>query len=397
MAIVTSTSKLSNCRRRIPFIFRVHSLALDLEDGLGQTADVLAGDACHRDASVLGGVHAVLLGQLVHLLGRQARVGKHANLARDVAPVVLGPQLLEVLLEQRAHRDDAVGHVLDLDQPLLVQRGRVEDLGRDARAVDGRVRVHGAHQNLDLRVDALGLGRVGAHEREGADALAVEAHVLGERLRQRNVVALGDKVAHGKGVLVDAAAGEALVGHVEEGEVALGLDGLLNLLPLLDRGVDARGVVRARVPEEDAALGRGVDVAEQPVKVEADGVLVVVGVRLDLETRVLEDGGVVGPRRLRHVDGLGAGEVARQEGAADAERARARDGLRHGEAVERRAVLAVGEHGGGLGELGHARDAGVFLVEARRNHLVLGLAHRREHVRLALVIAVCADAWRGRR
>jgi hypothetical protein len=36
-------------------------LTLDLVDGLGQAADVLAGDAGHGDATVLGSVDGVLL------------------------------------------------------------------------------------------------------------------------------------------------------------------------------------------------------------------------------------------------------------------------------------------------------------------------------------------------
>ncbi len=306
---------------------------------------------------------------------------------------MLGAEPLEVLLEHGAHLDDAVGHVLDLDEPLLVQGRGVEDLGGDAGAVDGRVRVHGAHQDLDLRVDALALLGVGAHHGEGADALAVEAHVLGEGLGQADVVALLDKVPDGEGVLVDVTAGEALVGHVEEGEVALGLDGRLDLLPLLGGGVDAGGVVGAGVEQESAAVGGLVDVGDHALEVEADGVLVVVGVLLDLQTRVLEHGGVVGPRRRRDVDGLGAGEEAGEERAADAQSTGPRDGLCDGQAVQRRAVLAIGKHGGGLGELGHARDAGVLLVQARRDHRLLGLAHRWQHVGLSLIIAVGTDAW----
>ena len=96
-----------------------------------------------------------LLSKLGHLLGGQAGVGEHANLGCDVAPVVLAAELLEVLLEESTHGDDAVGHALDLTQPLLVQRRVVEDLGGDAGTVDGRVGVERAHEDLDLRVDAL--------------------------------------------------------------------------------------------------------------------------------------------------------------------------------------------------------------------------------------------------
>lgn len=217
-------------------------------------------------------------------------------------------------------------------------------------------------------------------------------HVLGEGLREADVVALLDKVPDGERVLVDVAAGEALVGHVEEAVVALRLDGGLDLLPLLDGRVDAGGVVGAGVEEEDALLGRGLEVGEQALKVEADGVLVVVAVLLDGQAGVLEDGGVVGPGRGRDVDLLGARVEALEEGGADAQGAGAGDGLRDGEAVEGGAVLAVGQDGGGLGELGHSGDAGVFLVQPRGDDLLLGLADGGEDVWLALVIAVGTDA-----
>jgi hypothetical protein len=44
--------------------------------------------------------------------------------------------------------------------------------------VDGRVRVERPDENLKLRVDPLLLVGVLADDREGADTLAVEAHVL---------------------------------------------------------------------------------------------------------------------------------------------------------------------------------------------------------------------------
>ena len=49
-------------------------------------------------------------------------------------------------------------------------------------------------------------------------------HVLGERLAEGDVVALLNKVADSKGVLVGVTAGETLVGHIEEGKVATLLD-----------------------------------------------------------------------------------------------------------------------------------------------------------------------------
>jgi hypothetical protein len=256
----------------------------------------------------------VLLSQLRHLLGGQAGVREHADLAGDVAPVVLAAQLLEVVLEQGAHLDDAVRHALDFAQPLLVQRGVVQDRAGDACAVHGRVGVQGAHEDFHLRVDALGFFGGGGHDGEGADALAVEAlegvlvwlgifkfrsvysyHVLGEGLSQAGLVALLNEVAERESVLVGVAGSEALVSHVEEGVVVARLDGVADLLPLLLGGVNTSGVVCASVEQDNAALGHGLDVGNHAVEVKADGVLVVVAVLLDLETAVGEDGLVVGP------------------------------------------------------------------------------------------------------
>lgn len=237
----------------------------------------------------------MVVGESVHLLLGQASVGEHANLAGDVGPVVGGAELLEVLLEESAHGDDAVSHALDLAEPLLVQGSVVEDGGGDAGAVDGGVGVQRADKNLDLGVDTLALLGVLCDDGEGADTLAVETHVLGEGLGEADVVALLDEVADGEGVGVGVTRGEALVGHVEEGVVALGLDDVGDLAPLLGGRVDTGGVVSAGVEEEDGALGGGLDVGDHALKVEADGLGVVVAVLVDGETRVVEDGAVVGP------------------------------------------------------------------------------------------------------
>lgn len=128
-------------------------------------------------------------------------------------------QVFEILLEQCSHLDDSVGHALDLTEPLLVELGVVQDLAGDSGSVDRRVRVQWAHEDLDLGVDALLLlGRL-AHDAEGTDSFTVQAHVLGEGLRQDEAVALLDEHADRVGVLVSVTAGEALVRHVEEGVV----------------------------------------------------------------------------------------------------------------------------------------------------------------------------------
>ncbi len=220
-------------------------------------------------------------------------------------------------------------------------------------------------------------------------------HVLGERLAEGNVVALLDKVADGKGVLVNVATGEALVGHVEEGKVAMLLGDLGNLLPLLLRGVDTGGVVSTGVEEEDTALGGGLDVGDHAVKVQANGMLVVVAVLLDLEAGVGEDGLVVGPRRGGDVNLLLAGVEAGEEVGANAQSTGAGDGLGDGQAVEGGRVLAVSELGGQGRKLGNTGDAGVLLVQLLVNDLLLGLADGGQDIRLALVITVSADTCDG--
>jgi hypothetical protein len=218
-------------------------------------------------------------------------------------------------------------------------------------------------------------------------------HVLGERLGEDRAHTLLDEVAERKGVLVGVATGKALVGHVEEGVVLALLDGLGNLQPLLLGRVDTGGVVGAGVEQDNAALGHGLDVGNHSLKVEANRVLVVVAVLLDLEARVREDGAVVGPRGRGDVDGLCVGVVALEEGTANAKGTGTRDGLGDGDAVlgEGSRVGAVGEGEGGLGEVGDTGDAGVLLVQRLVDHLLLGLPHRGQDVGLALVVTVGAD------
>jgi hypothetical protein len=120
----------------------------------------------------------VLLGQSIHLLGLETSKGEHADLAGNVAPVLLATELLEVLLEESTHGDDAVSHTLDFTEPLLVELRVVEDGRGHTGSVDWRVRVERANQNLDLRVDTLLFLGVGADDREGTNTLTVQT--LGE-------------------------------------------------------------------------------------------------------------------------------------------------------------------------------------------------------------------------
>ena len=146
-------------------------------------------------------------------------------------------------------------------------------------------------------------------------------------------MALLDEVTGSKGILVSVTAGEALVGHVEEGEVALLLHDIADLAPLVLGGVNTGRVVGTGVQQDDAVVGGGLDVGNQALKVQTDGVLVVVTVLLDLEAGVLEDGVVVGPAGVGKVDLLRAGVEALEESTTDSQGTGAGDGLGDDEAV----------------------------------------------------------------
>lgn len=327
---------------------------------------------------------------------------------------MLGAELLEVLLEKGAHGNDAIGHLLDLAEPLLVQLGVLENLAGDTSAVNRGVGVQGADEDLELGIDALLLGGVTANDGEGTDTLSVETlihisidpngpdadewiayHVLGERLAESNLVALLNEVPDSKGVLITVTAGKALVGHVEESEVTTLLADIGDLLPLLRGRVDTSGVVCAGVKQEDAALRRSADVLDHTLEVETNCILVVVTVCLDAEAGIREDGLVVRPGRVRDEDLLVAGVETLEESGTDTESTSSGDRLGNGDAVEDRGGLAVGKLGGRGRELGDTSDAGVFLVHFCVDDSALGFADGGENVGLSGIVSVGTNTFDG--
>lgn len=200
-----------------------------------------------------------------------------------------------------------------------------------------------------------------------------------------------DKVTDWESILVGVTGGESLVSHVEESVVSTLLDSTRDLLPLLLSWVDTSWVVCASVKQEDGSLLSTLDISNHALKVKTNGVLVVVSVLRDLESRVGEDGTVVGPRWVWDVDLLCAWVPLCEELSSDAESTGARDGLGDDEAVESRGALSVGEDGRGLGELWDTGDAGVLLVHLGLDDLVLGGANGWENVWLSSIVTVCAN------
>jgi len=88
------------------------------------------------------------------------------------------------------------------------------------------------------------------------------------------------------------------------------------------------------------------------------------------------------------VDGLGARVEALEEGTADPQRARARDGLRdrNPPLLQRLARLAVRELGRLLGEVGHAGDAWRSALSNRDDAPAYSLSY--------FALTIDSSAWR---
>lgn len=158
-------------------------------------------------------------------------------------------------------------------------------------------------------------------------------HVLGKALGKHHPVTLLDEMSDSKGILVGVSTGKALVCHIEEGVMLLLLDHVTYLSPLLFRRIDASRIVRTSVQQDDRVLGSSLEILDHSIKVETNGVLVVVSVFRHLKTRILEDGVVVRPARRGNVDLLAARIETFKERAAYSKGTSTRDGLCDGDAI----------------------------------------------------------------
>ena len=122
-----------------------------------------------------------------------------------------------------------------------------------------------------------------------------------------------DKVSDSECITSGVTRSETLVSHIEEGEEFLLLDDIRDLSPLFGSGVDTSRVVCTSVEENDRVFrhclcyefnnaervhcfGRlYLEVLLQTSKVETNGLLVVVSVLLNFQSRVTENGGMVTP------------------------------------------------------------------------------------------------------
>lgn len=277
---------------------------------------------------------------------------EHANLCRDMVPGTRRAASLKALPETAAHLLDPTAHRAEVILPFSEERGVVQDAAGDAGTVSRRVRdlrpLQDGQLTSNVTVGGGGVGAGGRDKVEGTGALAIQAEVLGEGLGDAHLEALFHEVADGPGVAGQVARGEALVCGVEEGEVgSLAHDGG-DLAPLVLAGVDAGGVVGARMQEDDGAGRRCPQRLQHAVKVQALGLLVEVGVVGDLEADIGKDLVVIGPCWARQVDGGFLRMELGEECATEVDGAGARDGL-EGANLMRASQLWCDQSLGGLG------------------------------------------------
>lgn len=94
---------------------------------------------------------------------------------------------------------------------------------------------------------------------------------------------------HGPGVIIQVTASETLIRAVEECVVVLCEHHIRNSFPLLLRRIDASGVVRAGVQQEDRPRGRRLQRIDEALVVQPNGGRIIVGVVHRLNPHVSKD------------------------------------------------------------------------------------------------------------
>ena len=203
------------------------------------------------------------------------------------------------------------------------------------------VGVVGSDGDLELAEHPVGLFFALAQDAQCPDPLAVEAEALGKRGRHKEGQTGRYKFGNDGAVFCDAVA-EALIGHVQKGNQAPGLDRSDHLVPLSSGDVVAGRVMTAGVQDHDRARGRRVQCVEHALKVHPPGGGIVVGVGLDREAGVVEQRTVVFPTRVADQH-LGRRGQPLEEIGTDLQATGAADGLNGGDSARLHRLAARSE------------------------------------------------------
>lgn len=264
--------------------------------------------------------------------------------------------------EKLPHPPDSLRDVLQVCEPRFFQMWSVNYHRCNPGSIYRRRKVVLPDYCLDLGAHVG--GRVGAfaNNMEGADALAIEAEGLGERLGDYDLHSQVDEVPQAEGVLVEVAGDEPLICRIEKGsDISLFAD-LGDFYPLILGRVDTARIVGAGVEEQPRPRWYLLQVLNHASKVQATRLLIEVSVLPRLEAHDVEHVLVVHPGRVANVDRCLAKPL--DELSEHMQRTRSRDCLSRDQAARGQKTVVVPEKHGcrGLLELRRAIDFDVLFV-----------------------------------
>ena len=110
----------------------------------------------------------------IYLLWIQSCKAEHADLVRDVLPVLLRSILFQIVAQLLTHGDDTISHLFHFFQPQWTEILLIQDSCRNACTVYGRIRVHWTNDDLDLRHHSVHFVFVLTEGGECTDTFAIE-------------------------------------------------------------------------------------------------------------------------------------------------------------------------------------------------------------------------------
>lgn len=239
--------------------------------------------------------------QSLTLLLTESSISEHSNLINYMLPVLSRSFLLKIIHKLLAHINNTVRHRLDVPVPLLLELRISKNSFYDSCAVEGWVGVHWPSEDFELGKQSVCLLCIFSDDAEKTHTLSIQSKVLCEGLAKHYRNSTVYEIAKGRIVPFNRATCEALIRHIEKGQMSPPLYHLFNLTPLLKGGVGSRWVMGAGVEQDYRTFWGTVQISEEAVYIDAFKRVVVVGVFFELEPRVLSHIFVVPPGGCRKV------------------------------------------------------------------------------------------------
>jgi len=111
-------------------------------EGVSNIVQVASIKTGNRDSSIHSHVDMMFFSQLIYLVLVKTGVGKHTNLAGNVAPVVFVSEGFEFSSETGSHLLHSAGHEEELVMPFSGQGWVTEDNIDNSGSMDWWIRVH---------------------------------------------------------------------------------------------------------------------------------------------------------------------------------------------------------------------------------------------------------------